>query len=49
MASKNKSVKGFKPETIKKIVESLVILINYFIGLLKAGKDVTISISNGFH
>lgn len=47
MASKNKAVKGFKPETIKKIVESLVVLINYFIGLLKAGKDVTISISNG--
>ena len=47
MASANKAIKGFKPETIKKIVNSLVALINHYIGLLKAGKQVNISISNG--
>ena len=45
--SKAKEIKGFRPETIQKIVNSLVILINYFLGLLKAGKQVNISISDG--
>lgn len=47
MASAKKTVKGFKPETIKKIVLSLVSMINYYIDQLKKGNMFSLVISQG--
>ena len=46
MASK-KVAKGFKPETIQKIVKALLEMISYFLHLLQEGVKLTVALSYG--
>lgn len=47
MKNTEKKVSGFRPETIKKIVASLVVLVNMYLSSLQNGKKIDIVISNG--
>lgn len=46
-SNKRKEVKGFKPETIKKIVAALVLYLNMYMAMLKRGEKLAISVSEG--